>query len=137
MRETEAPSDDYGLAAPIEFEIEDKAVSVIVADTNSMPIYIKKVSANPSVSGNNSLYSLTGTTFALYQNPEDIEDGEAYATFTIGANGESEVVEVQSNQNYYLVETKAGTGYVIPDALKGSNGGYEIYIEKGMESINI
>ena len=137
LRETVAPSDDYGLAAPIEFDFEDHAVSVIVKDSNSMPIYIKKASGNTKASDGNPLYSLEGTEFALYENIDDIDDDERFATLRINANGESDVVEVKTNQTYFLVETKAGSGYIIPDALKASNHGYEIYMEKGMENITI
>jgi hypothetical protein len=90
-------------------------------------ITINKGTTNANVTNGNSLYNVAGTTFALYRTQADARNGSSpVATFTISSNGSSETRSIQEGY-YYLAETKAATGYLIPDSLKNSSGG--VYID--------
>ena len=86
-------------------------------------ITILKSVTNPNVVAGNALYSVAGTTFKLYNTQTDaINDTNAVAAFSINANGISGTATVLKG-DYYLVETAAGPGLIIPNVLKASNGG--------------
>lgn len=93
---------------------------------------------NNIVNGN-PLYSIVGIQFKLYPTRNDAKNNtNAEASFTIGANGQSEVREVKKNTTYYLVELgPPRNGVVIPDVLKASNGGKAINTGEGNLTINI
>lgn len=93
-------------------------------------------SANTAITGNNGLYSLSGTSFSLYASQADAKaNNNPIAKFDINASGSSATVSIDMG-NYYLVETKAGAGLLIPDSLKASNGGKLVDITK-TATINI
>ena len=75
---------------------------------------------------NNPLYSVEGTKFAIYYTESDAKAGtNAVKTFTIDANGNSATEKIFFGK-YYIVETQAGPGYLIPSALSKANGGKQI-----------
>ena len=79
-----------------------------------------------AVVAGNPLYTVQNIKFNLYK-----EDGSLETTLTIGANGKSEIVELQAGDTYRLVELPSTGGVIIPDRLTAASGGYEITLEPG------
>ena len=81
-----------------------------VKDTpDNTNISLTKASANPSVTGNNSCYSLAGTSYGLYS---DQACTNRVATFTVDASGKtSTTYKTAYGKTYYLKESTAGKGY--------------------------
>lgn len=79
-------------------------------------IRIKKTSSSPA-NTKSSAYSLTGTTFKVYNS-----SGTYVDTITVKANGYSEYTKSLLAGKYTLKETKAGTGY------KKLTGSYSVTI---------
>ena len=103
----------------------------------TVSLKIKKNISNAAIAKDNSLYSVTGTEFALYKKETDAAAGKnAIATFTIGDNGQSQAKDIEPG-TYYLVETKAGPGLMIPVDLSSSNSGKAVTINKSTSTINI
>lgn len=71
-------------------------------------LQINKVSANPSISSNNSCYSLTGAQYGVYRNSN--ATGQV-GTLTIQDDGWSNTLSGLDQGTYYLKETKAPAGY--------------------------
>ena len=68
---------------------------------------VKKVSADPSITNNNSCYSLEGAQYKLAD-----KDSKTLATFTLDKNGNSNTVEIAPG-TYWIQETKAPKGYAL------------------------
>lgn len=79
-------------------------------------IRVKKTSSSPA-NTKSSAYSLTGTTFKVYNS-----SGTYVDTITVKANGYSEYTKSLLAGKYTLKETKAGTGY------KKLTGSYSVTI---------
>lgn len=93
--------------------------------------------SNPAAVSGNGLYSVQGTTFNLYDSQAKAQSGTSpVATFTINASGQSGTVKLKPG-TYYLVETKAGPGLVIPDALKAASGGRAVAVADKTTTINV
>lgn len=123
-------TDEYAVLAFVQSNSEDytQNACAIYKFKISSPINVSvsKKSGNAKVSGGNAIYSLKDTTFKLYKSAADAKaNKDAVATFVMGADGSSTPVKI-SRGTYYLVETKAGPGFIIPDALKASGGGKAI-----------
>jgi Prealbumin-like fold domain len=72
-------------------------------------LQISKESANPSITNNNSYYSLEGATYGVYS---DSSATRYVGTFTIGSNGWSSEMQLDAG-TYYIKETKAPKGYAL------------------------
>jgi hypothetical protein len=98
--------------------------------TNEMKyvdIGINKSIRNTNITNNNALYSVSGTTFYLYKTQADARNHtNPITSFTIGNNGKSQTRSVQEGY-YYITETQAGPGLLIPSSLQRSNGG--VYVD--------
>ena len=81
-----------------------------VKDTpDNTNISLTKASANPSVTGNNSCYSLAGASYGLYS---DSSCTNRVATFTVDASGKTTTTYMTAyGKTYYLKEITAGKGY--------------------------
>ena len=102
----------------------------------SILIQINKSVSNTKITSKNGLYDVKGTKFKLYETESDAKnDRNAVATLTIGENGKSSTVEIDRG-SYYLVETQAGPGLIIPNDLKKANAGKKIDCN-GPTTINI
>lgn len=74
---------------------------------------IKKTSANPAITDNNSCYSLKGAEYGVYKTETDAKaDKNKVKTLTTEENGWSNTVELDEG-TYYLKETKAPKGYAL------------------------
>ncbi len=71
---------------------------------------LKKSSTLPNVSDNNSLYSLKGTKYGLF---EDEKCLYLVDMFTLNENGESNTIQNLNVGTYYLKETSVSSGYVL------------------------
>ena len=71
------------------------------------PVYVKKVSANPAVSDNDSYYSLEDAEYGIYR---DAACTNFVGTLTTGDNGVSGVLYVSEGE-YYAKELKAPRGF--------------------------
>lgn len=97
---------------------------------NQLDIFITKSSSNTAVTKNNSLYKVAGTKFKLYSSESDAKaDTDAVATLTVGANGKTETKKIDEGV-YYIVETEAGPGFIIPSSLSRANGGKSVSIRE-------
>ena len=95
-------------------------------DNPEIQIHKAVVSTSSEQVRNNPLYSVEGTKFAIYYTESDAKAGtNAVKTFTIDANGNSATEKIFFGK-YYIVETQAGPGYLIPSALSKANGGKQI-----------
>ena len=107
-----------------------------VIQEDEINITINKKIGNTTASSGNGLYGVAGTVFKLYKSAADAKsNSNAVATFTIESNGKSNTVKVNPG-TYYLVETKAGAGLLIPNGLKASSGGAAVTADK-TKTINL
>ena len=112
--------------------------STSIEEPDKIKIKIHKgVSSNGSeIVRNNPLYSIEGTSFAIYNTQADARAGtNAVKTFAVNSSGDSPYQEVYFG-DYYLVETAIGRGLLIPDVLKKSNGGVLVICDQ-TKTINI
>ena len=79
------------------------------------PMYLKKVSSNPSLTDNNSNYSLGGAEYTVYS---DAACTKSVGTLTTGDNGVSGYLYVKEG-SYYAIETKAPKGFELNSAVIG------------------
>ena len=99
-------------------------------------LVIKKTVDNSKITSKNGLYDVKGTKFKLYETESDAKnDKNAVVTLTIGEDGKSSTVQIDRG-SYYLVETQAGPGLIIPNDLKKANAGKKIDCN-GPTTINI
>lgn len=97
----------------------------------SVDVSVSKKISNANATAGNGLYSVKGTTFALYKSAAEARsNSNPVAVFVIGANGTAEKQTVKPG-TYYLVEVTAGPGLCIPAGLNASSGGTAVKIEKG------
>lgn len=115
---------------------------------------IKKTSANPAITDNNSCYSLKGAEYGVYKSEADAKANKnKVKTLTIGKYDNSEKNKDWSNEveldegTYYLKETKNPKGYalnnsVVKVAIKanenswiGTNGEFKDYPQSDPISI--
>lgn len=74
---------------------------------------IKKTSANPDITDNNSCYSLKGAEYGVYKSESDAKANKnKVKTLTTEENGWSNTVELDEG-TYYLKETKNPKGYAL------------------------
>ena len=112
--------------------------STSVEEPDKIKIKIHKgvTSNGGEIVRNNPLYSVEGTTFAIYNNQNDARAGtSAVKTFAVNASGDSPYQEVYFG-DYYLVETAIGRGLLIPDVLKASNGGVLVICDQS-KTVNL
>ncbi|MBQ1407106.1 MAG: hypothetical protein IIY88_03120, partial [Eubacterium sp.] len=94
-------------------------------------VKVRKKSGVPALAAGNTCYSMKGTEFKLYESRDDAMSGKSEAAiFTIGENGESGEATLSSGK-YYLVETKAGKGYSIPQEYAAASGGKAVTVTGG------
>ena len=79
------------------------------------PMYLKKVSSNPSLTDNNSSYSLGGAEYTVYS---DAACTKSVGTLTTGNDGISNYLYVKEG-SYYAKETKAPKGFELSSAVIG------------------
>lgn len=95
---------------------------------DQVDLTISKTVSNKAATSGNSLYSVVGSKFKLYDSEADAKaDTDAKASFTIGSNGKSETRKIDAGA-YYVVETQAGPGLIIPSSLSKANGGKRVVI---------
>ena len=79
---------------------------------------IKKTSANPAITDNNSCYSLQGAEYGVYKSESDAKANKnKVKTLTTEENGWSNTVELDEG-TYYLKETKNPKGYALNSEVK-------------------
>lgn len=79
---------------------------------------IKKTSANPAITDNNSCYSLKGAEYGVYKSESDAKANKnKVKTLTTEENGWSNTVELDEG-TYYLKETKNPKGYALNSEVK-------------------
>ena len=79
------------------------------------PMYLKKVSSNPTLTDNNSNYSLGGAEYTVYS---DAACTKSVGTLTTGDNGVSGFLYVKEG-SYYAKETKAPKGFELNSSVIG------------------
>ncbi|MBR2673909.1 MAG: VaFE repeat-containing surface-anchored protein [Mogibacterium sp.] len=89
-------------------------------DTEYGSARVVKSSSNPLITGGNSCYSLEGAKYTLYEDADckkvaKTKNGKN-AVLTVGANGESNTIEIETGQ-YYIKETSAPRGYALDTAI--------------------
>lgn len=78
---------------------------------------IKKTSANPAITDNNSCYSLKGAEYGVYKSESDAKANKnKVKTLTTEENGWSNTVELDEG-TYYLKETKNPKGYALSSSV--------------------
>ncbi|MBM6808309.1 VaFE repeat-containing surface-anchored protein [Faecalicoccus pleomorphus] len=78
-------------------------------------IQISKSSANTDITDGNDCYgSMEGAQYGLYS---DSNATQQVGTFTIGADGTSNVIEGLEAKTYYIKETKAPEGYALDQTI--------------------
>ena len=74
-------------------------------------LQISKASSNPDLTDGNDCYgTMEGAQYGLYS---DASATQQVGTFTIGADGKSNVIEGLEAKTYYIKETKAPEGYAL------------------------
>ena len=74
-------------------------------------LQISKTSSNPDLTDDNDCYgTMEGAQYGLYS---DASATQQVGTFTIGADGKSNVIEGLEAKTYYIKETKAPEGYAL------------------------
>lgn len=79
------------------------------------PVYVKKVSANPSVTDGNSQYSLGGAVYTVYR---DAACKQEVGKLTTGENGVSDILYLTEG-SYYAKESAAPKGYELNTEVLG------------------
>ncbi|XCP83575.1 SpaA isopeptide-forming pilin-related protein [Roseburia hominis] len=77
-------------------------------------VTLKKSSANPALTNNNSYYSLNGAVFEVYS---DKNCTKKVGTLTTNANGTTNTIELNAG-TYYVKETKAPKGFALSKEVK-------------------
>lgn len=87
-------------------------------------IKIKKISANPEITGGNRCYSLTGAEYGIYSNAA-CTSTKKVATMITDEDGNTEEKELEAG-TYYIRELKASKGYGLDDCgTKTADGGWK------------
>lgn len=84
-------------------------------------LQIEKSSANPEITNNNNCYSLAGAVYGVYTNSNATNQ---VATLTTGADGKSQVIELDEGQ-YYIKEITPPKGFAL------DNNIYPITVNSG------
>ena len=120
IKETKA-SPGHDLNTGIFFvDVTTRGVTVDIEEPiRTVPLSLKKASANPSITDDNELYSLKGAKFGVYASLSDANSqNDPVTTLTTDANGETEAVELLAG-TYYVKETERSPGYAKnPSAVK-------------------
>lgn len=81
-------------------------------------VQILKSSADPSLTENNSHYSLAGAVYGVYRSEEDAEnDGYRFDTLTTDENGESNVSVSLYLGTYFIKEVTAPEGFELDETI--------------------
>lgn len=76
-------------------------------------LQIEKSSANPTITNNNNCYSLEGAVYGVYTNSNATNQ---VATLTTGANGKSQIIDLDEGQ-YYIKEITAPKGFALDNTI--------------------
>ena len=88
-------------------------------------IQIEKSSSNPEITNNNNCYSLAGAVYGIYRNSDATNQ---VATLTTGADGKSQIIELDEGQ-YYAKEITPPKGFAL------DNNIYPITVSSGNLSV--
>ncbi|MBS6503463.1 MAG: LPXTG cell wall anchor domain-containing protein [Clostridium sp.] len=88
-------------------------------------LQISKSSADPSITNGNNYYSIAGAEYGVFKNSN--ATGQV-ATLTIGSNGWSQEIQLDSG-TYYIKETKAPKGYALDRNI------YPITVNSGSKAV--
>lgn len=78
---------------------------------------IKKTSANPAITDNNSCYSLANAVYGVYKSESDAKnDKNRVSSLKTNENGWSNTIELNAN-TYYLKEVTPPKGYALSSAI--------------------
>lgn len=86
----------------------DSSITIRVVESKGK-VQITKTSANPSITENNSCYSLAGAEYTVYS---DVALTKPVVTLTTDVSGKSNVEEIRAG-TYYVKETKAPKGFAL------------------------
>lgn len=96
---------------------------IVLDDTQPEPpvkkgkLAIKKVSANTSITDNNSCYSLANAVYGVYKSESDAKnDKNRVSSLKTNENGWSNTIELNAN-TYYLKEVTPPKGYALSSAV--------------------
>ena len=90
---------------------EGQTYSFSLTNSVTVTLSLTKASADPSVTGGNSAYSLAGAKYVLAKGTA-FSSTDTVGTFTIKADGSSDrAINVTCGTTYYLKETAAAAGY--------------------------
>ncbi|CAM2078027.1 MAG: SpaA isopeptide-forming pilin-related protein [uncultured Clostridium sp.] len=76
-------------------------------------LQIEKSSANPEITNNNNCYSLAGAVYGIYRNSDATNQ---VATLTTGADGKSQIIELDEGQ-YYSKEITPPKGFALDNTI--------------------
>ena len=76
-------------------------------------LQIEKSSANPTITNNNNCYLLEGAVYGVYKNSNATNQ---VATLTTGADGKSQVIELDEGQ-YYIKEITPPKGFALDNTI--------------------
>ncbi|CAM2077125.1 MAG: SpaA isopeptide-forming pilin-related protein [uncultured Clostridium sp.] len=76
-------------------------------------IQIEKSSSNPEITNNNNCYSLAGAVYGIYRNSDATNQ---VATLTTGADGKSQIIELEEGQ-YYAKEITSPKGFALDNTV--------------------
>lgn len=88
-------------------------------------VQIEKLSSNPEITNNNNCYSLAGAVYGIYRNSDATNQ---VATLTTGADGKSQIIELEEGQ-YYAKEITPPKGFSL------DNNVYPITVSSGNLSV--
>ena len=85
-------------------------------------LQVVKASANKDMTDNNSKYSFTGIEYGLFKTKADAKARDnKIGTFTLKADGTSNIIDNLTPATYYVIETQTGGGYVLDDTVHTVN----------------
>ena len=92
-------------------DVSQNLVSFSIEELKQGTVTVVKSSGNTSITDENSCYSLKGAKYGIYSSESNAKkDKNSLGTFTIKANGSSNVITLDEG-TYYICETEAPKGY--------------------------